>query len=425
MRAVATLALVLGGLLVLAGCLEALNPPPKRPTTVQGTEQDAFRTLERGAYSGITTPTSVVVTNETAYRELWARHTGDPQQQPPAVNFGVDRVVAIFAGNQPDSCREARVINASTDPSTGETTVRWNLTAPAPETACASVVTQPYVVVALKHRDTTVKIVGPTAPGNDSSSAQARRITPAFKEYMERRYARFTDARSFAAALQPGTSIPQVDFTREMVVAAFHGPAANLCYGVDLGTVTPRGNHTEIEVVYRGPTEDQACAEAYGWPTLALVIPKTDAISIRETYRNAAPAAPHTPQEVGPAKLLLTDEAKGIPERKVEIVDNNARWQALWAAAHPDTDGTAPNVDFTRHRVVASFLGANTTCVAATGIGAVHAPEPGQLVLDILVWMAPPGIQCIRQASHGAAYSTIPIDGTVTTRDLYVNPLPA
>lgn len=76
-------------LILIAGHLT-----PARGQTAQAT----FVTIAAGQRSAITTPIQVVIRDAAAWVRLWSRHAGAATAHPPAVDFGTEMVIALFAG---------------------------------------------------------------------------------------------------------------------------------------------------------------------------------------------------------------------------------------------------------------------------------------------------------------------------------------
>jgi hypothetical protein len=109
------------------------------------------RPLAHGGGSAITTPERDVVTDEAAWERLWANHSaagavlnpdGSPQP-PPTVDFAKETVVAVFLGNEPNTCWGVRLAGAGVDGATLHVTVT-TYRGDAPGVACGQAITQPF-----------------------------------------------------------------------------------------------------------------------------------------------------------------------------------------------------------------------------------------------------------------------------------------
>jgi hypothetical protein len=92
------------------------------------------------------------VRDQTAWEAFWAEHkshTSEPGT-PPAVDFTQETVVVVFVGQKPSGGYAVEVVNVTWN--YNEVFVHPVATQPGPECATASVVTQPFQIVAILTR---------------------------------------------------------------------------------------------------------------------------------------------------------------------------------------------------------------------------------------------------------------------------------
>lgn len=63
-----------------------------------GAESTDLKTIEKGVFSGIQEPVRVVVTNQTQWTELWAKHNAQKLPTPPLPEIDFDKQSVIFVG---------------------------------------------------------------------------------------------------------------------------------------------------------------------------------------------------------------------------------------------------------------------------------------------------------------------------------------
>lgn len=127
--------------------------PPAQATPPVVDKSLQPRPLAQGSASGIGERMREVLDDEASWDAFWARHAarGTAGEQPP-VDFAKERVVAVLNGEKPNACHELRVtsVGFSGGPSMDNATrVVVTTYVPAPDRACAEVVTRPFVLLAV------------------------------------------------------------------------------------------------------------------------------------------------------------------------------------------------------------------------------------------------------------------------------------
>ncbi|HWG89856.1 MAG TPA: protease complex subunit PrcB family protein [Candidatus Thermoplasmatota archaeon] len=416
----ALVAIACATLLLATGCLQDTGTPsdPKRAV------DDTYRVIAQGSQSAIHTRETAVAETAEDFAVLWARHTGNTSSERiPNVDFKTHRVLAFFAGESFTACHRVRVVNVSTDTAAEETTVTWTVEPPAEGTGCTKQIAQPFLFVAVRQQETDLRIESdlPVAP------AKSRVLEAPLARETGRRYALYTDPASWQGAMERDQAAPDVDFGTEQVLVAYMGERGNGCYHVALGNVTAISEGVRVDVIYHGPGPEAFCTQAIVYPTLAVAIPAGSKVFVEEHFRNLSVEAATTPDRVPGATLLAQGEAQGIDDQRIRIITTEADWAALWEEAEMTQD--RHTVDFSANRVLAIFMGADTACQAAAGLGAAHRAPSGKsggdaLYLDVLLWNAPPEIQCIRGSPHPAAFYEIPAGPETIVREITINGLP-
>jgi hypothetical protein len=135
-------------LTMIAVVLMSLQKPEPAPP-------GAFRSLDRGLDTNVTSTRQVVVRTESEWETLWREHA--VERPRPRVNFNQEMVVAIFMGSRPTAGFAVEVVMLREE--AGALVVQYRETRPAAGALTAQVLTMPYHIVAVPLRppSTTVK----------------------------------------------------------------------------------------------------------------------------------------------------------------------------------------------------------------------------------------------------------------------------
>lgn len=159
----------------------------------------------------------------------------------------------------------------------------------------------------------------------------------------------------------PAPPVPEVDFSRKMVVGVFLGQQPNGCASVGMNHVRDEG--ARLTVSYAPPTaQTTICPAVIRTPSVLAVIDRSDAPV------DFVPEA----ATVLPLVSLESSLQSNVKVARNVVVKDAAAWSALWAE-HAGT-GAPPAVDFSQKMVVASFIGQRPTgCYNVTLTGAWRA----------------------------------------------------
>lgn len=124
-------------------------------------EVDGGRTVAAGWSSGISDARRVTVSNQSAWEALWREHEGrrSPTTNPPAIDFDAERLIAVWAGDRPNTCHSIRITNVTLDTATNTTTVNVEEVGPD-QSACFQAISQPFHIVAAPNGGTRVTFNG-------------------------------------------------------------------------------------------------------------------------------------------------------------------------------------------------------------------------------------------------------------------------
>ena len=113
------------------------------------------RVIDKGTRSQITAPREVVVRTDAEWEALWREHQPARPREP--IDFSKEIVVGVFLGSRPtpgygvtiDNVATVRVNRAGGPADSGETTISYRETKPAPDAITAQVITFPYQIIAI------------------------------------------------------------------------------------------------------------------------------------------------------------------------------------------------------------------------------------------------------------------------------------
>jgi len=126
-------------------------PPPSDDTPVPL----AFRILDMGTGSLLTTPQNRIAGDQVAWGSLWVAHKGvmppgigAPDPAPPILDFTTEIVVGVFLGTRPTGGYMAGVLSVTTDGAAGAT-VSFEERQPGSNCITTQALTQPFIIIAI------------------------------------------------------------------------------------------------------------------------------------------------------------------------------------------------------------------------------------------------------------------------------------
>jgi hypothetical protein len=113
----------------------------------------SFTSIARGANSGIKESREIVVESTRDWQALFTRHA--PGTPPPLVDFAVDVVVGVFAGERPTGGYEVDIL--AVERHQAQTTVVYQVTAPPRDAIVITVLTSPFHLARLPRQDRPIR----------------------------------------------------------------------------------------------------------------------------------------------------------------------------------------------------------------------------------------------------------------------------
>ena len=187
---------------------------------------------------------------------------------------------------------------------------------------------------------------------------------------------------------------PEVDFSRNMLVAVFHGnnPPCGT-FGVVYAGAKDGKLLVEYEVRDLSPVA--LCMAAVIQPMHVVALPKIDAPGVA------------TPVEI---RKIVSDYPNfttvepgvrtNIHEQRNVVVRDEAAWASLWAE-HAGSGQAVPKIDFSKHMVIGVFRGPKPSTCHGGGIAKVDF-EDGKLRVGVVDTVPAPGIACGMMIVHPA-----------------------
>lgn len=189
-------------------------------------------------------------------------------------------------------------------------------------------------------------------------------------------------------ALWDGQQVPDVDFSRYMVVAALMGQQPTAGYDINITDVRATGQRVVVYVTQTAPRPGTLVAQALAYPYHMVVIPKATQPVEFVVANCDVMLAPIVDAFQGTQSVVATP--------LTAIVRDQITWNKLWI----DTFGgdvAAPPVDFTRNMAIAVYAGQKPTGGYGVTIATVErlndrlvvdyrlrSPLPGQVVTQAL-----------------------------------------
>lgn len=188
----------------------------------------------------------------------------------------------------------------------------------------------------------------PFLPKAETSLSFTPLVDDSYSKIAQPRQVVVRDAAAWAALwAEHGQArpLPEVDFSRHMLVGVFAGSTANACQTSFVAHIVSRGGKLVVDYVERDTSQVEACAQVAGQPVQIVQVARVDApvefskVPVQrlaiQTLDQRAYSYVTTPREL--------------------VVRDRAAWAALWAE-HAGASAV-PEVDFASKMVIGVFLG--------------------------------------------------------------------
>lgn len=112
-----------------------------------------FTSVARGTVSGIANPQDIVIQSAQEWLALWSRHA--PTTPPPPVDFAMEVVIGIFAGQRPTAGHEVQIV--AIERGVAEVIVVYQVREPRSGALVAQMLTYPFHLVRLPRQGVPVR----------------------------------------------------------------------------------------------------------------------------------------------------------------------------------------------------------------------------------------------------------------------------
>ncbi len=117
-----------------------------------------FSTIDQGIHSGVDTNKVVAIRDAALWSTVWKEHkrTLLSPEEPPAVDFAKEMVIAVFMGRRPSGGFSVNIKDISASEPAAGLTVHFEEVKPGRGCFATAMITSPYHIVRLARREGTV-----------------------------------------------------------------------------------------------------------------------------------------------------------------------------------------------------------------------------------------------------------------------------
>lgn len=223
--------------------------------------------------SGIAKAQNVVIRDAAAFSALWASHMGKYSPVPalPEVDFAEKMVVGVFLGQLSHGCGTVSLHHARNEGA--RVTVAYSASTAAPE-VCAAVAGSPAALAVVDRSDAPVEFSA--TPATEVALTTIDRTQQSGVKLARTAIVKDRAAwEALWAEHNRSTVAPVVDFTRNMVVAAFKGPG-DACAGITLSDALRSGQIVTVRRTLLTAAPGMMCAQVLTTPAHIVVMERTD-----------------------------------------------------------------------------------------------------------------------------------------------------
>jgi hypothetical protein len=208
----------------------------------------ATESISSGVFSGVSTAQKVVVKDKAAWAKLWSDTHKNSTVAPalPDVDFDNKMVIGVYQGEHPNGCNYTRITKVAV---TGDKlVVNHSDHDDLKAMLCIQAISSPYHLVSVDRVEAAVEFVNITANKIYFQEIDQRNVsgidTP--------QNLVIKDATSWAKVWErhigKNMVLPDVDFTKYMVVGTFMGQQASGCYDTNIINVDRAGDKLNVTV---------------------------------------------------------------------------------------------------------------------------------------------------------------------------------
>ncbi|HZX28515.1 MAG TPA: hypothetical protein VFF16_15695 [Telluria sp.] len=239
--------------------------------------------LVNDAYSGVTARQNLVIRDAMALARMWSVHVSgkSPAPEMPMIDFSTKMVVAVFLGQQSRGCTETNIVKLIPDGRQLE--VDYETRDLQTFAICTASVTSPAVIAVVDRTDGAVSFVDRSA-GKDVVELPFTMLEKSINSGVrDPQNLVIKDAATWAkvwaqhaSTTIPAAPLPEVDFNKNMVIAAFGGMLPNACYNVGLADPVQSAGKITVSVVHSYPAPGVMCAMMIASPASMMLVARSD-----------------------------------------------------------------------------------------------------------------------------------------------------
>ena len=252
---------------------KVVSQPPPSGSTLPA--EVSFATVAEDAFSGVHEAKTVVVRDANAWAALWAAHSNGRSPAPamPQVDFSTSLVVAVFAGQTGNGCRQARIDKVSAE--AGKIVVRYEERDLQTFAVCIQAASSPMIAVTVARSDAVVEFVNinPVSLAFRELDRSSRSLVSEPKNVVVRDAAAFALLWAEHGGAQP---LPSVDFNRAMVIGVFAGSRPNGCYSTAIDSIVRVNGKLAVARIDTEPGPDVMCTMAFVNPAHIVMVERSD-----------------------------------------------------------------------------------------------------------------------------------------------------
>jgi hypothetical protein len=208
--------------------------------------QLAFESLSSGIFSGVQAAQKVVIKDKAAFTKLWAdtHKNASNALALPEIDFGSTMVIGVYQGEQPNACQTSRITKVAVagDKIVVNYSDHDNLIA----MTCIQAITSPYTLVTVKRSAAEVEFVNitndklffqeidhNTVSGIDTPQNLVIKDESSWAKVWERHAGK-------------DSKLPEVDFSKFMVVGVFLGQQSDGCHDTEIVSIDHHGSTVNV-----------------------------------------------------------------------------------------------------------------------------------------------------------------------------------
>jgi hypothetical protein len=235
-----------------------------------------FTTVASSRMSGVATKQVVVIRDQAAWEKLWAQHGSYMVPAPalPQVDFTRQMLIGMFSTQMHDGCYSVGI--GALTAGASKLQVEVDEVAPRPNVMCAMIAVNPMQVVAVDRMDADIDVVYKTITDLTFSALDTRQDSHVVVD----RNVVVKDAAAFGRLwlehTGTGVGLPQVDFTKDMVVGVFIGNRPTGIYATTIAAIGRLDDRVRVQRVDTVPSAGAVCTQAFVSPAQLVVVPRSD-----------------------------------------------------------------------------------------------------------------------------------------------------